>query len=93
MLGTSLVVKGEDTASTHGVWVRSMVGELRSHMLQPKEKSDAYVILRSMKSATNSITSYKQFTYLNLKILYSIAKKCYASSESSVSHNLFLVES
>ena len=46
-----------------------------------------------MKCATNSIMSYKQFTYLNLKILYSIAKKCYASSESSVSHNLFLVES
>ena len=59
-----------------------------------EEKSDAYVIiLQSMKCATISIMSYKQFTYLNLKISYSIAKKCYASSEPSVSPNLFLVES
>jgi len=64
------------------------------HAAQPKEKSDAYVIiLQSMKCATISIMSYKQFTYLNLKISYSIAKKCYASSEPSVSPNLFLVES
>ena len=38
MLGTSLVVKGEDTASTHGVWVPSMAGELRSHMLHSQKK-------------------------------------------------------
>ena len=47
------------------------------HAAQPKEKSDAYIILRSMKCVTNSIMSYRQFTCLNLKILYSIAKKFY----------------